>query len=51
MATGRQVIGPDRAGRRLAVVGECADSSGLARWARDCDVIVHAAASRVRPPG
>lgn len=44
-----QVVGPDRPGRRLAVVGECASSAGLVRWARDCDVIVHAAASRVCP--
>ncbi|KAK9827696.1 hypothetical protein WJX81_001407 [Elliptochloris bilobata] len=46
-----QVVGPDRPGRRLAVVGECAASAGLAAWARDCDVIVHAAASRDVPGG
>ena len=42
------MVGPDRPGRRLAVVGECAASARLAQWARDCDVIVHTASSRVR---
>ena len=45
---GAQVVGPDRPGRRVAVVGECAASASLTRWAHDCDVIVHTASSRVR---
>ena len=36
-----QVLGPDRPGRRLCLLGDTCDSVGVARLARGADVLVH----------